>query len=31
MTNKESTNKTSGEEMFALFALIVLAGCILLI
>lgn len=31
MIKKESTSKTSGEEMFALFALIVLAGCILLV
>lgn len=31
MIKKESTNKTSGEEMLALFSLIVLAGCILLV
>ena len=31
MIKKESVNKTSGEEMFALFALIVLVGCILLV
>lgn len=31
MIKKESANKTSGKEMFALFTLIVLIGCILLI
>lgn len=31
MIKKESVDKTSGEEMFALFALIVLVGCILLV
>lgn len=31
MSKKESANKTSGKEMFALFTLIVLIGCILLI
>lgn len=31
MIKKESANKTNGEEMFALFTLIILVGCILLV